>query len=109
MAAFVSQTAPDFSADAYFNGGFEKVSLSKYKGKKLFLFFYPLDFTFVCPLKSPHSRHLPSSRNEYEVLVFGDSNFTHRLGQHSREEGGIKGSITHDWASISDRRRLWST
>ena len=49
MAAFVTQPAPDFKADALVNGEFKQVSLSDYKGKKVVLFFYPLDFTFVCP------------------------------------------------------------
>lgn len=34
---------------AYFNGKFEEISLEKYKGKWLVLFFYPMNFTFVCP------------------------------------------------------------
>ena len=49
MSAFVSAPAPDFSGEAYVNGEFKKISLSDYKGKKVVLFFYPLDFTFVCP------------------------------------------------------------
>jgi alkyl hydroperoxide reductase subunit AhpC len=58
MAAFVSQAAPDFSADAYDNGKFTQVSLADFKGKKIVLFFYPLDFTFVCPT---------------EILAFADA------------------------------------
>lgn len=46
----IDQAAPFFSTDAAFdNGEVKKVSLSDYKGKWLVLFFYPLDFTFVCP------------------------------------------------------------
>ena len=45
MAAFVTQPAPDFKADALVNGEFKQISLSDYKGKKVVLFFYPLDFT----------------------------------------------------------------
>lgn len=65
MAAFVTQSAPDFTADAYHNGEFKKVSLSGFRGKKVALFFYPLDFTFVCPA---------------EILAFSDSidEFTRR-------------------------------
>jgi len=95
MAAFVSQPAPDFTADAYFNGGFEKVSLSKYKGKKLVLFFYPLDFTFVCPTEiTAFTDSLAEfkKRNTEVVGVSVDSNFTHQAWANtSREEGGIKG------------------
>jgi peroxiredoxin (alkyl hydroperoxide reductase subunit C) len=46
----INQPAPQFTADAVVDGGdFKKVSLSDYKGKHVVLFFYPLDFTFVCP------------------------------------------------------------
>jgi len=51
MERIVGQKAPDFNiATAQGDGsGFGRVSLSDYKGKWLVLFFYPLDFTFVCP------------------------------------------------------------
>src|SRR5215831_14029267 len=95
MAAFVSQPAPDFTADAYFNGAFEKVSLSKYKGKKLVLFFYPLDFTFVCPTEITAFTDTLAEfkkRNTEVVGVSIDSNFTHQAWANTpREEGGIKG------------------
>ena len=45
----VTRPAPDFTADAVVNGEFEKFKLSHYRGKYVVLFFYPLDFTFVCP------------------------------------------------------------
>ncbi len=45
----VGEKAPEFSAESYFNGIAKKVSMSDYKGKWIVLFFYPLDFTFVCP------------------------------------------------------------
>lgn len=46
----IKQPAPQFTADAVFDGGeVKKLSLSDYKGKYVVLFFYPLDFTFVCP------------------------------------------------------------
>lgn len=46
----VGQKAPDFAAQAFLpDGSFKDVKLSDYKGKWVVLFFYPLDFTFVCP------------------------------------------------------------
>ncbi len=45
----INQPAPDFSLDAYYKGDITKVSLSDYRGKWVVLFFYPADFTFVCP------------------------------------------------------------
>jgi len=49
--ATVGKAAPDFVATAYADGGFKNVTLSEYinAGKWVVLFFYPLDFTFVCP------------------------------------------------------------
>ena len=49
MAVLVNKQAPDFTATAVVEGAFKEVNLSDYKGKYVVLFFYPLDFTFVCP------------------------------------------------------------
>ena len=95
MTAFVSEKAPDFTADALVNGEFKKVSLSDYKGKKVVLFFYPLDFTFVCPTEIlAFADHLEEfkKRNTEIVGVSVDSQFTHMAwAQVDRKEGGIKG------------------
>lgn len=45
----INEQAPDFKEDAYVNGDVKKVSLKDYRGKWVILFFYPADFTFVCP------------------------------------------------------------
>jgi len=95
MAAFVSQPAPDFTAEALVNGGFEKVTLSQYIGKKVVLFFYPLDFTFVCPTEiTAFTDTLAEfkARNTVVIGVSVDSQFTHQAWANTpREEGGIKG------------------
>ena len=49
LQAQVQKPAPDFTAQAVVNGQFKEVSLSDYKGKYVVVYFYPLDFTFVCP------------------------------------------------------------
>lgn len=51
MTRLVGKSAPDFKLNAVTGDGkdFTQVSLEDYKGKWLVLFFYPLDFTFVCP------------------------------------------------------------
>ena len=95
MTAFVSQKAPDFTADSYLNGEFKKVSLGDYKGKKVVLFFYPLDFTFVCPTEilAFTDRLEDFKKRNTEVLgVSVDSHFTHHAwAQVDRKDGGIKG------------------
>ncbi len=47
MQVMVGKEAPDFEASAFHQGGFKTVKLSDYKGKWVFLCFYPGDFTFV--------------------------------------------------------------
>ncbi len=47
MTARVGQKAPDFTAPAYYKGGFTSVSLSEFAGKWVMVCFYPGDFTFV--------------------------------------------------------------
>jgi len=47
MAPLVGNTAPDFEANVFFEGGFKTLKLSDFKGKWILLCFYPGDFTFV--------------------------------------------------------------
>jgi peroxiredoxin (alkyl hydroperoxide reductase subunit C) len=95
MSAFVSAPAPDFSGEAYLNGEFKKISLSDFKGKKVVLFFYPLDFTFVCPTEIvafTDKMEEFRKRNTEVVGVSVDSKFTHKAwAETERKDGGIKG------------------
>jgi alkyl hydroperoxide reductase subunit AhpC len=47
--SLVTRAAPDFQAEAVIDGELAEVKLGDYKGKWVVLFFYPLDFTFICP------------------------------------------------------------
>jgi alkyl hydroperoxide reductase subunit AhpC len=49
MAVYVQKVAPEFTATAVVGGEFKEVRLSDYRGKYVVFFFYPLDWTFVCP------------------------------------------------------------
>ncbi len=49
MSVTIGQHVPVFECDAYEAGKFKKFDLSDHKGKWVVLFFYPLDFTFICP------------------------------------------------------------
>jgi peroxiredoxin (alkyl hydroperoxide reductase subunit C) len=96
MTAFVTQPAPDFKATALVKGQFvDGFSLSQFKGKKVVLFFYPLDFTFVCPteiLAFSDALKEFEARNSVVVGVSVDSHFSHwAWTQVDRKEGGIKG------------------
>jgi len=110
MSAFVSAPAPDFSADAYVNGEFRRVSLADYKGKKVVLFFYPLDFTFVCPteiLAFADRLEEFKKRNTEVIGASVDSKFSHAAwAQVDRKEGGIKGTT---FPIISDLNKQIAT
>ncbi|HLG29477.1 MAG TPA: redoxin domain-containing protein, partial [Candidatus Brocadiales bacterium] len=45
----IGAQAPDFKLEGYYNGKIQDFPLKDYKGKWVVLFFYPLDFTFICP------------------------------------------------------------
>lgn len=47
--AKINEKAPEFAAEAFHQNRVKKISLSEYKGKWVVLFFYPADFTFICP------------------------------------------------------------
>jgi peroxiredoxin (alkyl hydroperoxide reductase subunit C) len=96
MAAFVTLPAPDFKATALVNGTLvENFTLSQFQGKKVVLFFYPLDFTFVCPteiLAFSDAIHEFRERNAEVIGVSVDSPFSHLAWANTeRREGGIKG------------------
>ncbi len=49
MQTIINQEIPQFSVEAFVDGNFKKVTDADLKGKWSILFFYPADFTFVCP------------------------------------------------------------
>lgn len=90
----VGNKAPDFEAEAVFDQEFIKVKLSDYIGKKyVILFFYPLDFTFVCPteITAFSDRYEEFQKLNTEVLgVSVDSVFSHLAWvQTDRKSGGL--------------------
>jgi alkyl hydroperoxide reductase subunit AhpC len=94
MAVLVQQSAPDFKAQAVMpNKEFKQVSLSDYKGKYTLLFFWPLDFTFVCPTEIIAFSDRNEEFSKLGVQVLGvsiDSHFTHLAWRNvPRTEGGL--------------------
>lgn len=103
MPVLVQQLAPDFKAQAVMpNKEFQEITLSQYRGKYVILFFWPLDFTFVCPTEIIAF----SDRNEefvkLGVQILGvsvDSHYTHLAWRNTpRTEGGL-GEITYPLVS----------
>jgi alkyl hydroperoxide reductase subunit AhpC len=91
--AFIGKPAPDFTAEAVVDNDFKKVSLSDYKGKYVVLFFYPLDFTFVCPTEiiafSDRSDEF-AKLNTQLLACSTDSKFSHLAWiQQPRKQGGL--------------------
>ena len=83
MTIQIGQPAPDFQADAWIRGahGPRKVALSEYRGKWVVLFFYPRDFTFICPTEIASFGALQPSFEREDAVVIGastDSFFTHK-------------------------------
>ncbi|GFQ82552.1 thioredoxin-dependent peroxide reductase, mitochondrial [Trichonephila clavata] len=92
-AAEVSKPAPDFKATAVVNGSFKDVSLQDYKGKYVVLFFYPLDFTFVCPTEIIAFNDVAEefrALNTEVLAVSVDSHFSHLAWINTpRKKGGL--------------------
>lgn len=98
MTVLVGKKAPYFEADAVENGGdfVENFSLAQYEGKKhVLFFFYPLDFTFVCPTEIIAFQKRIKEFEERNVAVVGcsiDSKFSHWAWLNTpQNDGGIQG------------------
>ncbi|XP_007469160.1 PREDICTED: peroxiredoxin-2 [Lipotes vexillifer] len=91
--AHIGKPAPEFQATAVVDGAFKEVKLSDYKGKYLVLFFYPLDFTFVCPTEIIAFSERAEEFHKLDCDVLGvsvDSQFTHLAWINTpRKEGGL--------------------
>jgi alkyl hydroperoxide reductase subunit AhpC len=77
----VGNLAPDFKAKAYVAGQFKDVSLKDYQGKWVCLFFYPLDFTFVCPteIRAFATREAEFKEAGCQILACStDSEYSHK-------------------------------
>ena len=104
MSVLVTQPAPDFKAQAVMpDGSFAEVSMSQYKGKYVVLFFYPLDFTFVCPTEIIAFSDRAKEFEDLGVQLLGvsiDSQFSHLAWRNTdRNEGGL-GQI--DYPLVAD-------
>jgi len=98
MSVLVGKKAPLFEANAVVNGGefVEKFSLEQFIGKKhVVFFFYPLDFTFVCPTEIIAFQEKMDEFEKRNVAVVGcsvDSHFSHAAWLNTeKNDGGIKG------------------
>jgi len=98
MSVLVGKKAPGFSASAVVNGGeiVDNFTLSQFLGEKyVVLYFYPADFTFVCPTEIIAFQDQLAefeARNTVVIGVSTDTQFSHwKWLQTEKKEGGIKG------------------
>lgn len=97
FGSLVGKKAPDFKATAVKGSEFiENFSLSQFEGKKyVILFFYPMDFTFVCPTELIAFQNQLAEFEKRDVQIIGcsvDSQFSHFAWlNQERNQGGIKG------------------
>lgn len=95
MSVLVQKPAPDFTTTAVMpDGSFKEVKLSSFKGKNyVLLFFYPLDFTFVCPTEIIAFSDRAKEFEKLGVQILSssiDSQFTHLAWQERpRKDGGL--------------------
>ncbi|KAI0244296.1 Peroxiredoxin 1 [Massospora cicadina] len=91
----LNKIAPQFKAQALIDGEFKEISLSEYEGKYVVLFFYPMDFTFVCPTEIIAFSDAAEKFAELNTVVLGcstDSEYAHLVfSKTARKEGGLGG------------------
>jgi peroxiredoxin (alkyl hydroperoxide reductase subunit C) len=107
MAVLVTKEAPDFVAKAVMpDNSIAEIKLSAYRGKYVILFFYPLDFTFVCPSEIIAFDKAIKRFHEKNTVVIGvsvDSQFTHwAWRQTPRAKGGI-GEVSYPLVADLDK------
>ena len=94
MSSLVTKEAPSFKAQTVMaDGSFKEISLCDYRGKYVYLLFYPLDFTFVCPTEilAFNKKYSEFKEKNCEVLAISvDSKFSHLAWRNAgAEHGGI--------------------
>lgn len=103
----VTKPAPDFKATAVMaDNSFKDVSMSDYKGKKVVLFFYPLDFTFVCPTELIAFDHRLAEFEKRGVQVLGcsmDSEFSHLAWKNTDVNNGGIGQVKYPLIADKDK------
>ena len=108
MSVLVTKEAPNFKAQAVMpDGSFKEISLLDFRGKYVLLFFYPLDFTFVCPTEIIAFSDAFDQFQSLGVQVLGcsvDSQYTHLAWRNTpRNKGGL-GEIKYPLIADLDKK-----
>ncbi|XP_067909004.1 thioredoxin-dependent peroxide reductase, mitochondrial isoform X1 [Heterodontus francisci] len=92
----VTQPAPFFKGTAVVSGEFKEINLDDFKGKYLVIFFYPLDFTFVCPTEIIAFSNQANEFHDVNCEVIGvsvDSHFSHLAWINTPKKSGGLGHM----------------
>ncbi len=107
MSTLVTKEAPEFAAQAVMaDNEFSELKLSDYRGKYVVLFFYPLDFTFVCPSEIIAFDQKLEAFQKKGVEVIGvsiDSHFTHLAWKNTPIDKGGIGQIKYPLVADLDK------
>ena len=107
MSSLVTREAPNFSAQAVFEKNeIKELELSSYRGKYVVLFFYPLDFTFVCPseiIAFDKALDKFKARNAEVIGVSVDSQYTHYAWKNTPVDKGGIGQIRYPLVADLDK------
>jgi len=107
MSTLVTQQAPDFTAQAVMpNNAIENLTLSSYRGRYVVLFFYPLDFTFVCPSEIVAFDKALATFKEKNTEIIGvsvDSPYTHYAWRNTPLKKGGIGEIGYPLVADLDK------
>ena len=107
VVARLGHPAPDFEAIAYAGGDFKNIKLSDYRGKWVILFFYPADFTFVCPTELTQLANSYKELQELGVEVLAistDTHFTHKAWQDHELSKLVEGGLPYPMLSDANGR-----
>ena len=91
-----ADVAPDFTAMAYVQGAFREISLSDFPGKWIVLYFYPGDFTFVCPTELASVAERTKDLESLDVQFLSastDSHFAHKMWDEVELSKMVDGGI----------------
>ncbi len=91
MSTLINSTLPDFTLQAFHNGEFVEISSEDLKGQWSILFFYPADFTFVCPTELGDMADKHAALKEIGAEIYSvscDTHFTHKAWHDTSDTVG---------------------
>ncbi len=103
----VGSKAPNFELQGFYKGELKSFKLADFNGKWVYLLFYPLDFTFVCPTEVLSFSKMAPQFGEKKCQVLGvsvDSQFVHKAWvETKKEEGGLGGDLNYPLLADLDK------